>query len=80
MRTGAVGVHTRTVTTDMDDEEMISQVVEKLAAKNPEIPKDQVETTVREEFAGLAGRPVRDYLSVLTERAAKKRLKKSARD
>lgn len=73
-------MHTRTVTTDMDDEEMISQVVEKLAAKNPEIPKDQVEATVREEFAGLAGRPVRDYLSVLTERAAKKRLRKSARD
>ena len=30
-------------------------------------------------LAALAGRPVRDYLSVLTERAAKKRLKKLAK-
>ena len=38
-----------------------------------------IDEVVREEFAALAGRPVRDYLSVLTERAAKKRLKKLAK-
>ena len=31
---------------------------------------------MREELAELVDRPVQDYLSVLTERAAKKRLKK----
>lgn len=61
----------------MEDEEIISQVVEKLAGKNADIPRDEIESTVRAEFEDLAGRPVRDYLSVLTERAAKKRLKKT---
>jgi translation initiation factor 2 alpha subunit (eIF-2alpha) len=64
------------MTTDMDDDEIISQVVAKLVEEK-DYPLDLVEPIVREEFAALAGRPVRDYLSVLTEKAAKKRLKKA---
>ena len=37
---------------------------------------DEVDRVVRSELAELVDRPVQDYLSVLTERAAKKRLKK----
>ena len=65
------------MTTDFDPDEIKRQVVEKLVTKNPELSAAEVESIVGEEFAALADRPVRDYLSILTERAAKKRLKKS---
>ena len=64
------------MTTELDDEEVQAQVVASLEEKNPGITKSVIDEVVREEFAALAGRPVRDYLSILTERAAKKRLKK----
>ena len=64
------------MTTDMSDAEVMAQVAEKLSDKNADIPRAVIDEVVREEYQALAGRPVRDYLSVLTERAAKKRLKK----
>ncbi|TFB99557.1 hypothetical protein E3O42_13460 [Cryobacterium adonitolivorans] len=64
------------MTTDIDDEETIRQVVERLEKKFPDIPRAQIENVARAEFTGLADRPVRDFLTILTERAAKKRLKK----
>lgn len=64
------------MTSEMTDKEVKAQVVANLGTKNAEIPLLMIEELVDEEFAVLAGRPVRDYLSVLTERAAKKRLKK----
>jgi hypothetical protein len=66
------------VTTDIDYVEIKRQVVDKLVEKNPSLDRTDVATVVDEEFAALADRPVRDYLSILTERAAKKRLKKSS--
>lgn len=65
------------MTTDLDDEEVISQVIGKTEQNFPEVPPAEIESVVREEFAAIASRPVRDYLSILTERAVKKRLKKS---
>lgn len=64
------------MTTDMSDDEVMAQVTEKLSEKNPDVPRDVIDGMVREEYLAIAGRPVRDYLSVLTERAAKRRLKK----
>ena len=64
------------MTTELDDEELQAQVAASLEEKNPGITRSVIDEVVREEFAALAGRPVRDYLSILTERAAKKRLKK----
>jgi translation initiation factor 2 alpha subunit (eIF-2alpha) len=65
------------VTTDIDDEETIRQVVERLDEKFPDVPRAEIEEVARAEFAALSDRPVRDFLTILTERAAKKRLKKS---
>lgn len=65
------------MSTDIDNDEIKRQVVEKLVEKNPSLNPADVATVVDQEFAALADRPVRDYLSILTERAAKKRLKKS---
>lgn len=64
------------MTTDMNDEEVMAQVTLRLTERLPELPPATIDKVVREEFAGFAGRPVRDYLSILTERAARKRLKK----
>jgi len=64
------------MTTEMNDEDVMHQVVDRLVEKNEGVPRDLIDEVVREEFTALAGRPVRDYLSILTERAAKKRLKK----
>lgn len=61
----------------IDDEETIRHVADALEAKYPEMARGELEAIVREEFDAIAGRPVRDYLSILTERAAKKRIKKS---
>jgi anti-sigma-K factor RskA len=68
---------TQIVTTDIDDEETIRQVVDRLQKKFPDLPRTQIEHVARSEFAALADRPVRDFLTILTERAAKKRLRKA---
>lgn len=67
------------MTTELNDEEVKAQVVANLVLKNPDIMINVLEELVDEEYAALAGRPVRDYLSVLTERAARKRLKQLSR-
>jgi hypothetical protein len=67
------------VTTDVDDEDTIRQVVDRLQEKLPDTPRDELERVAREEFDAISGRPVRDYLSILTERAAKKRIKREGK-
>jgi len=67
------------MTTDVSDEEVMAQVSERLAEKNPDVSRKVIDDMVKEEYLAIAGRPVRDYLSVLTERAAKRRLKKLAK-
>ena len=64
--------------TDIDDEDTIRQVVDRLQEKLPDVPRPEIEAVAREEFEQLSGRPVHDYLSILTERAAKKRLKRES--
>ena len=66
------------MTTDIDDEDTIRQVVDRLQEKLPDIPRHRIEEVARTEFDALSGRPVHDYLSILTERAAKKKLKQKS--
>ncbi|MFC5501126.1 three-helix bundle dimerization domain-containing protein [Lysinimonas soli] len=63
------------MTTDIDTDEIFRQVTARLRDKFPEVHPQEVESAVRGELDQLADRPVRDYLEVLTERAAAKRLK-----
>ena len=63
---------------ELSDEDTIQQVVERLQEKFPDTPQADIEEATRTEFAEFAGRPVKDYLAILVERSAKKRLKKSA--
>lgn len=64
------------MTTEVKPEEVVVQVSERLRAKHPDVSPDEIDRIVRAELAELVDRPVQDYLAVLTERAAKKRLKK----
>ena len=63
------------MTTDIDIDEIFTQVSARLREKFPNRSPGEVEAVVRAELDVLANRPVKDYLEVLTERAAKKRLK-----
>jgi hypothetical protein len=63
------------MTTDIDNDEIFAQVSQRLREKFPEIEPSEVEAAVRAELDKFVDRPVRDYIEVLTERAAKKRLK-----
>jgi hypothetical protein len=67
------------VTTDVDDENTIRQVVDRLQEKYPDMDRTELDAVAREEFVSLSGRPVRDYLSILTERSARKRIKSNAK-
>ena len=64
------------MTTEFDQSEVVRQVSERLREKFPKIDANTVETVVQEEVARLADKPVIDYVSVLSERAARKRLKR----
>jgi hypothetical protein len=62
---------------EVTDEETIQQIVDRLQARFPDLDRAEIEKTARTEFEELSGRPVRDYVAILVERSAKKRLKKS---
>jgi hypothetical protein len=59
---------------NFDAEQAIREVTDTLQRKFPEKSAEEVEAAVREQVEGLAARPVRDYVSVLAKRAAKKQL------
>jgi hypothetical protein len=65
------------VTTDVKPEEVVQQVTQSLRDRYPDADPAEIDRVVRAELAELVGRPVQDYLAILTERAAKKRIKKA---
>lgn len=65
------------MTTEFDPEQIIRDSTAALRRKFTEHSDAEVEALVREELGKLQGRPVQDYLSVLTERAVKQRLKQA---
>lgn len=67
------------MTTHIDDEQILRDTIDALQSKFTDRERSEIEAIVREEFDRLRERPVRDYLSVLTERAAKDRLRSPQR-
>ncbi|NQX13807.1 hypothetical protein HQQ80_19440 [Microbacteriaceae bacterium VKM Ac-2855] len=63
------------MTTDFDPDQIIRDATAGLKKKFPNHDEEQLRQVVREELAALQDRPVQDYLSVLTERAARQRIK-----
>jgi hypothetical protein len=59
-----------------NEDEAITAVTAKLAERFPERDPEHIDRVVREEHRKLDGRPVRAYIAVLVEHAAKQRLSK----
>ena len=62
---------------DFDSEQVVTEVTASLQKKFPGKDAAEVERVVREQVEDLKDRPVRDYVSVLAQRAAKKQLNAS---
>ncbi len=53
----------------------LASVIDRLAQRFPERPRSEVEEIVSEELNALSDGPIRDYVPILVERAAKIRLR-----
>ncbi len=58
------------------EDQGIAKVIDSLASRFPTVPRSRVEQVVTESHSLLNGNPVRDYVPVLVERAAKDRLRR----
>ena len=74
------GVETR-IMEEREEGELraVGEVVDRLATKYPGVDRSVIENIVAEEHQTYEGRPVRDFVPVLVEKSAKKRVKKLAR-
>lgn len=61
-----------------DETRALVAVINNMAERFPDIPRSDIETVVAEEHLNLNGGPIRDYVPLLVEHAAKKRLQKLA--
>lgn len=59
---------------EFDVEQVVREVSSALGKKLPSKDPAEIERVVREQVDDLKDRPVRDYVSVLAQRAAKKQL------
>ena len=59
----------------IDEDSAFRDIVERLTTKYPEVPADRVAVIVQEVRAEMATAKVRDFVPVLAEREAKKRVK-----
>ena len=53
----------------------VDQVIDRLAKRFPDVPRDTVAAIVGEEHLGLEGNPIRDFVPVLVEHEARDRLR-----
>ncbi|ANJ27951.1 three-helix bundle dimerization domain-containing protein [Agromyces aureus] len=61
------------------EQHAVAEVVDRLAEKYPGVDRDEIARIVADEYAGLEGKPVRDFVPVLVEKSAKKRVKQAAK-
>jgi hypothetical protein len=57
------------------EQRSVEEVVDRLTKKYPDVDRGEIEQIVAEERQAYAGRPVRDFVPVLVEKSAKKRVK-----
>ena len=58
-----------------DEASAVDEVVDRLAARFPDVSRDRVAAIVGEEHLELEGNPIRDFIPVLVEREARERLR-----
>ena len=64
---------------DAEEERAVEDVIDRLAGRFPDVPRDHIVTVVHETHLELQGNPIRDFVPVLVEHAAKKRLRREAK-
>jgi hypothetical protein len=74
----ARGPHAGPMGSESDPEQVVTEVTRRLSEKHPDTSPIEIEKIVRAEVDELADRPVQDYLAVLTEREAKKKLREQS--
>ncbi|WP_344376446.1 three-helix bundle dimerization domain-containing protein [Agromyces tropicus] len=62
------------MTSEADEQQAVEHVVDRLRERFPSVVDDRIRAVVDEEHHRFDGRPVRDFVPVLVERAARKRL------
>lgn len=63
---------------EIAEQRSVEEVVDRLATKYPAVDRIDIERIVASEHEAYEGRPVRDFVPVLVEKSAKKRVKKLA--
>ncbi len=58
-----------------DEAQAVAAVIDRLVKKFPDTHRTQIEEVVSDEYTALSDGPIRDYVPVLIERAAKDRLR-----
>lgn len=66
-----------TITDQPDESEQrgVDEVVTRLSGRFPDVDVERIRAIVAEEHHAYEGRPVRDFVPVLVEKNAKKRVK-----
>lgn len=67
------------MTTAFDPDEIIDQVSTKLIEKFPDTDATTIRSIVRDDVSSFESRPVKDYVAVLSERAATAHIRALAR-
>ena len=57
------------------EQRSVDDVIERLVGKFPGVDRERIRQIVDEEHHSYDGRPVRDFVPVLVEKSAKKRVK-----
>jgi hypothetical protein len=60
-----------------EEDRAVAQVIVRLATRYPDVARASIEKTVHDRQHELADNPVRDYVPVLIEHAAKDRLRRT---
>lgn len=71
---GAARAQTRPMNAE-EEKRAVDEVVDRLAARFPDVPRDHVAEVVGKEHVDLAGNPIRDFVPVLVEHEARERLR-----
>ena len=61
---------------ELSEQQIIDQLVHRLAGVYPDVESDQVARVVNEEYSRFEGRPIRDYIPLFVERHSADRLSK----
>lgn len=65
---------------ELDETQAIDQVIDRLTQRFPSLEREHIADVVQDEHEQLDEGKVRDFVPVLVEKAAKRRLKKQAKE